>query len=312
MKFSERMGFVKKRIQKDNLDKELRTQLWNVIVIYLNEYPLLKRAQLLKIIWCDELVRPYDDFPQEPPEPDKISFLVTKTDIRRYGSPLHYYNQKIIPAFENKVKRIQTEIQEYFLNCKWYLVYDFLEFYVNKILFNQEHLQLVFTGVTNDTLEDGMSAFRFVGTEIAPILDEIEIKEIEKALINPLTVVKEHINQALILLSDRQNPDYRNSIKESISAVESLCRKISNKPNATLGDALKIIEKSEEIILHKAQKDAFSKLYGWTSDKESGIRHGMLDVPNLKQEDARFMLIACSAFINYLTEKTLKTGIELK
>ncbi len=146
---------------------------------------------------------------------------------------------------------------------------------------------------------------------ISPITDEEELSEIEKALKNPIDSVKEHIKQSLSLFSDRENPDYRNSIKEAISAVESLCRIISDNPNATLGDALKHIEKSDNVELHPALKDAFSKLYGWTSDKKSGIRHGFMDITNLSDEDARFMLIACSAFINYLFEKSIKAGIQL-
>ncbi len=33
---------------------------------------------------------------------------------------------------------------------------------------------------------------------------------------NPYSSVQQHLNQALKLMSDRQNPDYRNSIKSTI------------------------------------------------------------------------------------------------
>ena len=78
----------------------------------------------------------------------------------------------------------------------------------------------------------------------------------------------------------------------------------------TLGDALTIIEKSGKISFHGAEKSGFSKLYGWTNDAD-GIRHGMMDSKNLQQEDARFMLIACSAFVNYLKVKTDRAGIKI-
>lgn len=51
-------------------------------------------------------------------------------------------------------------------------------------------------------------------------------------------VVKTHLRRALELLSDRENPDYRNSIKEPISAVESLSKVIAEKSNASLSKAL--------------------------------------------------------------------------
>ena len=35
-----------------------------------------------------------------------------------------------------------------------------------------------------------------------------------------------------------------------------------------------------------------------------GIRHAMLEESNLSYIDAKFMLVACTNFINYLIEKT--------
>ncbi len=50
--------------------------------------------------------------------------------------------------------------------------------------------------------------------------------------------VRIHLETALRMLSDREHPDFRNSIKESISAVESACRKLTGLDNATLTQAL--------------------------------------------------------------------------
>jgi len=102
-------------------------------------------------------------------------------------------------------------------------------------------------------------------------------------------------------MSDRQNLDYRNSIKESISAVESICKIVTNDDKATLGKALKIIE--DKHGLHAALKGSLSQLYGYTSDAD-GIRHAMLGESNLSYIDAKFMLVACTNFINYLIDKT--------
>ena len=38
----------------------------------------------------------------------------------------------------------------------------------------------------------------------------------------------------------------------------------------------------------------------------------MMDETNLSQEDARFMLVSCSAFTNYLIVKADKAGIDLR
>src|SRR5689334_2509688 len=115
-----------------------------------------------------------------------------------------------------------------------------------------------------------MSAYRFVDGVIVQLTAEEEIAEIEQ-LLNapvPLKSVSTHLRTALDLLSDRTKPDYRNSIKESISAVESTCNLITGGKD-TLGEALKKVETT--VAIHPALKKGFGNIYGYTSDA-SGIR----------------------------------------
>ena len=112
--------------------------------------------------------------------------------------------------------------------------------------------------------------------------------------------VNNHFEKALSFYSDRKNPDYKNSIKESISAVESMCCIICGK-KVELGKALGKLEKNG-IYIHGAMKNGFQALYGYASD-ESGIRHGGIEDKEVTEEDAKFMLVTCSAFVNYLKVK---------
>ena len=48
-------------------------------------------------------------------------------------------------------------------------------------------------------------------------------------------------------------------------------------------------------------------MYGYASD-EDGIRHGGIDFKGAPAEDAKYMLISCSAFVNYLIEKWSKVN----
>ena len=79
----------------------------------------------------------------------------------------------------------------------------------------------------NVQLERENSAYRFVGTEIVEGTDQNEITSIEEVLKGP-KAVRIYFERALALLSDRRAPDFRNSIKESISAVEAICRLIAD------------------------------------------------------------------------------------
>lgn len=76
--------------------------------------------------------------------------------------------------------------------------------------------------------------------------------------------------------------------------------------SATLGATLKKLE-DNGVVIHGAMRSAFSLLYGYTSDSD-GIRHGGIDFKNAPAEDAKYMLISCSAFVNYLIEKHGKIG----
>lgn len=191
------------------------------------------------------------------------------------------------------------KLREYvFDETKWYLIYDLIERYVG--LFDKT-TQRELCKEFNEVLEDECSGYRFVKGLITPITNKEEIKTIEKATNTKYSAVNTHISKALVLFSDRLKHDYENTIKESISAVEALCCIITNDKKATLGDALKKLE-NKGIKLHKALQSAMSSLYGYTSD-EGGIRHGSIDFAGASSEDAKYMLISCSAFVNYLIEK---------
>lgn len=153
----------------------------------------------------------------------------------------------------------------------------------------------------NNFFEKEYVGYRFIGNIISPISDNIEMETISETIANSFSSVREHISKANHLLSDRTTPDYENSIKESISAVEAICQELlqGRGKEATLGSLLKRLEDGG-IVIHSAMQDAFKKLYGYTSDA-NGIRHaGDIGGPASTFEEAKFMLVSCSAFINYL------------
>lgn len=155
--------------------------------------------------------------------------------------------------------------------------------------------------VFNDVFKKECVGYRFINGIISPISDEMEVETINSILKDSYGSVSEHISKANLLLADRDQPDYENSIKESISAVEVMCKIIteSSGADATLGAMLKKLE-SSGITIHPALKSAFSTLYGYTSNA-NGIRHAKnMGGEASTFDEAKFMLISCCAFINYL------------
>ena len=153
----------------------------------------------------------------------------------------------------------------------------------------------------NKLFEKEYVGYRFIGELITPITNENEITAIREASSTKYEVVSNHIHKSIEHLSNRTHPDYQNSIKESITAVETMCDIIVQKKNASLGEALKHLE-DNGVLIHSALKTAFNSLYGYTSDA-NGIRHsGNIDGPTATFAEAKYMLVSCSGFVNYLIE----------
>ena len=244
-------------IQTDSMNSELRNSLWNVLDIKVWSDGRFEIYAFSETLWFLFFKKPIDSRPDQP-------------------------------------RLILKEIRDRFFSFAWYEVYDFLEFVVGG--YQKSKPQLV--KLLNATLERELSGYRFVSGRLTDITNPQELEMLETALTDSQFVgVDAHLQQALALYAKRDDPDYRNSIKESISAVESMAKIISGNPKAELSDALKEMKKKK--LLHAALKEGFIKLYGYTSDAD-GIRHSMMDKPNLDAADSRYFLLSCTSFINYL------------
>ena len=191
----------------------------------------------------------------------------------------------------------------------WYKKLDLVEFTIKYLYaFGQKSVQQhrvfkSFVEQLNSEFERLNFAYRVVGTEIVEITSEEEVAAVESAMRDSATNIRTHLIKALELYAQRPKGDYRNSIKESISAVEAYCREITGE--STLGDALKKMN-SKGVLIPPMLKVAFEKLYAYTNQPDTGIRHALMDEDGTyspASEEALFMLVSCSSFINYLNKK---------
>ena len=272
MKFSQRIGKqpVNTALQTEGMDDALRSSIWNVLDLWIWQRQGFLYPSYSGSGWLG--------------------------DIDAFSKVLWFqFFKKPIDTRPNHARQLLAVVREFFFGCEWYEVYDFLEFVLR--LENNEQLSTAL----NNILERELAGYRYVSQAFVPVTDEEEIESIEQALDSgPFAGVAAHLKSAIDHLGRKQDPDYRNSIKESISAVESMAKELTSNPKASLGDALTILESKDK--LHPALKKSLSALYGYTSN-EDGIRHAMLEEPSLSAADAKFILVACSAFINYLKEK---------
>jgi hypothetical protein len=273
--FSNRMGLVvEKAIQTNSMDRKLRTSIWNIIYTFF-----------------EDVIEDYD------------ARWYLQNHIWRY-----FY---VLPRDEMLDNAFNDLTKEFILKKDWNLVYDLVQEIIKYFFENFDYLYEAIKKNFNDEFENNNSGYRIVEKLVIPISNQIEIGEIEEVFDNSkdkFEGVYTHISTSLQYLSDRENPSYRNSIKESISAVESLCQKICGDDSATLGKALKKIETETGVELHTSLKKGYEKIYGYTADGD-GIRHALLEKDTLTFEDAKYMLVSCSAFINYLIVKADKAEI---
>lgn len=270
MFFSRRLGFVsvQNELLVDKVSDSMKIKLWNLInIVYWHQngsseyyYPENRRVMLLSL-WLNFLIRDYEE-------------------INQY-----------------KHQSLWNLVKERFMNEKWYYVYDFIEYMISiNGIYANENYKEYFKQQINQIMEQERSAYRLTDGGFVSNIEENEIKSIDDAILlrKPESI---HIKESVKLLYDRKKPNYRNSVKESISAVEAICRRVTGNPRATLGCCLK--DKKIKDRIQPAFKKALSELYGYTSDAE-GIRHSLTEKDEVSFDEAKFMLTICSAFVNMI------------
>lgn len=73
-----------------------------------------------------------------------------------------------------------------------------------------------------------------------------------------------------------------------------------------VADAVDALAAKTEI--HGALKTAIKQLYGYTSDAE-GVRHAIMSQTDVGFDEAKFMLVACAAFVNFFVSKASRAGL---
>lgn len=202
-----------------------------------------------------------------------------------------------------------TNIENVLNNASYNEVLDLLEYICNWLSAKTYSCSEQFQKSFNSLFQQEYVGYRFVSGQIVPITDELEIREIEQACLIPFDGARTQLQKALGFLSDREHPDYKNCVKESISAVESICKIIVGDDSATLGAALKRL-KEHGLEIHPSLKEGISKLYGYTCD-QGGVRHSEGRTEStVTFEEAKFMMVTCSAVVNYLVAEYGKHGAE--
>lgn len=261
LKFSERLGYRQPRTlaQVESMDADLRTALWNVTY------------QQYLISW------------------DAFNYRYGETLMRVLW--VSHFNRDLSKVPEGPA-RAADALKPVFEADQWFEVYDLVQAIVDAD--GSSGIAEYYDAM----MQTHLAGYRIINGDIVALTDPEEVKEVESALANtgPFPAARHHLRTALALYSQREEPDYANSIKESISAVESIAREITGK--SKLSAALDEVRRQHP-QMHQGLLAGWKALYGFTSD-EPAIRHGGATPPQVNQDLARYFLVTCSSFVNFL------------
>jgi hypothetical protein len=145
----------------------------------------------------------------------------------------------------HSVYDIRNHLKTYWFECAWEDFFDLVEFGVQMIAPEfDDHSRAGWFDLNNDLLEGQGCAYRFIAEELAPVTNPnpTEMASVGSAADCSIDSVGKHIRAALSQLPPAPSPSPRNSVKESISAVEAALKHLTGEPTATLGEALKLFE----------------------------------------------------------------------
>ncbi len=274
--FSERKGIkhFSEIVQVNSLNERTRNKIYSVI---------REKFDDLYIDYSNDLKDTFVEYLY------KELFSKTERDIPMWGNDYNY---------SEVFNTIYAIIIEYDYTDVFTFIEGIIEFFsiTDKVTYYSCNYKTEFIEAISNVFKTENVNYKILNNKVTDIVDEEQVKSIENTLENPYKEVSGHYAKAIEQLYSVK--DFDNSIKESISSVEAMCQIITQNNKSTLGDALKLLKDK----IHPAMKSAFEKLYGYTSDA-NGIRHANgLGEGNSTFEEAKYMLISCSAFVNYLKE----------
>ncbi|MBO8183856.1 MAG: hypothetical protein H0Z28_13880 [Archaeoglobus sp.] len=301
--FSEREGIKKeeKELQVGDISNELRTRLWNALEVYYWEYIATVRSRILHY-------RPLFAELMGPNTSSETYYIIKGFLYRMWDSYFRRPVDELGPEWIDKWDWAYNDIiKKHFSSCEWYEVYDFLEFVVNS--WPDQERNKKFMEYCNWVLEEENAGYRFVNGMIVPIYEKTEIAEIEDAFenVSPWEGVRHDLSSALKHLSDREHPNYKDSIVASIRAVEGVAKLITHR-HGTLGELTHNVQQILELNEHFAK--AIGQLWRYAN---TVARHSDPEGEKMPEfEDAKFIFVTSCAIINYLIAKANKKGVELK
>jgi AbiJ N-terminal domain 4 len=203
--------------------------------------------------------------------------------------------------------QLRESLAAEWFSCRWPEFFDLIEFTARTLATSVAPVRQQWFEMLNRVLESKGCAYRFIAEHLVPLTNTAEAIEVVRGAESAIPDVGAHIREAAKLLPPNAGANPRDSIRESIAAVEAALRHLNGNPSGSLTEGLAVFEEKHG-PLHPSLRQGLALFYAYTAD-ESGVRHALIEETTaLTGDDARFMLVTCSAFTNYLVTLSANTG----
>lgn len=186
------------------------------------------------------------------------------------------------------------------MNCEWWQFYDICE--VVKTVPDSADKKVKLTQKINTLFQEERLGYKFRDDQIEKIgseeFDQAILQAIEQQQIGPRFEVPLHQLNKALTFRNSMPPDYPNSVKEAVNAVEGVWQVIKEMP----GTALPTVLSNLDPPLPDGLKKIYIGLYGYGSGSE-GARHAGVGGHTVDAEEAELIVHCAAAAISYAISK---------
>ena len=216
------------------------------------------------------------------------------------GLPIQrqFYDEYLV----NALRSVENAWMTAHKNGEWFRFYDMCEFLVAESSNGEE----IAAAIRRTLDKMGNAGCQLVDGKFVPDLSCEEAEEVQMACAGTFTGAQGHMENAVAAFAARERPNYAHTVKEAVSAVESIVKELTGKEEMRSG----LRQLAKDGILPKDRnpkgKAPFlvEALDGYWAYANKTSRHGLKSGESPPDADtARFLLVTCAAFVNYMTAR---------
>ena len=306
--FSVRGGFAPGTLRMDNPDTLHR--IWGAVydLVDLDDsLQVLQEVWVFSASWIDHFRKKHQAINTPPP----LSSVAIPLEIPlgSRGAIAEWRelrDRRHADALADMRKVIEDRWMSAHENGEWFRFYDMCEFLIAHGSQGRE-----IAAAIQRKLDMHNIGGQLVNGKFIPALSREEAGEVGRALTVPFPEARTHMEKAVSHFRNRERPDYANTVKEAISAVESLVKEWTGKE---IRSGLHQLAR-DEILRRDPQASgegsgkrdslvaALENVWGFATKSRHGLKSGESE-PDAAE--AGLILAVCASFVNYMTARKLR------